>query len=308
MIEGQEGVTWEQWVAIARACERHGIGTLLRSDHYMTLRSERSDRDTLDAWGTICGLAAITEQLRLGTLVSPATFRHPSELARIVATADAISGGRVELGLGAGWNEREHAAHGFAYPDLKTRMDILEEQLAIVRGSWSSEGEFSFAGEHYRLERGDARPKPRAPKLVMGGALRPRGARLAAAYADEYNVVSSTPDAVRDMRERLVRACEAAGRPPIPISVLTVIIVGRDRGEVEERIAAVAAMRNVTVDELREAATKPGWALIGLVDEVAEGLLAYRAAGASRVACQHFAHADLDSIELIGRELAPRVA
>ena len=191
MIEGQEGVTWEQWVAIARACEQHGIPTLLRSDHYMTLRDDRSDRDATDAWGLLCALAAVTERLRLGTLVSPATFRHPSVLARLVATADAISGGRVELGLGAGWHEREHTAHGFPYPDTKTRMDMLEEQLQIVLGSWSpkasSRSPASTTGWTRRCAT-EAGAAPHPP-LIMGGALGPRSARLAAAYADEYNVL-----------------------------------------------------------------------------------------------------------------------
>ncbi len=308
MIEGQEGVTWQQWVAIARACELHGVPTLLRSDHYMTLRDDRSDRDATDAWGLLCALAAVTDTLRLGTLVSPATFRHPSVLARLVATADAISGGRVELGLGAGWHEREHAAHGFPYPDTRTRMDLLEEQLQIVLGSWA-EREFSFAGEHYRLQHGDARPKPVQaphPPLIMGGALGPRSARLAATYADEYNVLSATPEAVRELRRRLAAACERAGRAPIPLSVMTVVIAGRDRADLERRTAAVAAMRNVSAEEMLADAA-PGWALIGLVDDVAEQLRALREAGAARVVCQHLAHADLDFIELLGRELAPRV-
>src|ERR1700733_12282370 len=127
MIEGQEGVGWSQWVALARACEQHGIPTLFRSDHYMNLDGKHPERGSLDAWATLNGLAAVTSKLRLGTMVSPATFRHPSELAKLVTTADHISDGRVELGLGAGWNEREHAAYGFPFPSLRARMDILEE-------------------------------------------------------------------------------------------------------------------------------------------------------------------------------------
>src|ERR1700712_5390380 len=136
MIEGQEDVRWAQWVDLAKACEEHGVGTLFRSDHYLSVM-DREQRGSLDAWTTLAGLAAVTTRLRLGVLVSPATFRHPSVLAKNVTTVDHISGGRVELGIGAGWNEREHEAYGFDFPALGTRMELLEEQLAIVRGSWA---------------------------------------------------------------------------------------------------------------------------------------------------------------------------
>src|ERR1700759_2402241 len=171
MIEGQEGVEWEQWVALAGACEEHGIPALFRSDHYMNLDGQHPERGSLDAWGTLCALAAVTKTLRLGTLVSPATFRPPSNLAKIVATADQVSGGRVELGLGAGWHEREHRAYGFPFPDTRTRVDVLEEQLQIVLGTWT-QAPFSFSGSHYPLEGLDAQPKPvqsPRPPLIMGG-------------------------------------------------------------------------------------------------------------------------------------------
>ncbi len=175
MIEGQEGVSWPQWQAIAQACEQHGIGTLFRSDHYMNLDGTHPERGALDALGTITALAGQTRTLRLGTMVSPATFRHPSVLAKLITTADHVSGGRVELGLGAGWHEREHAAYGFPYPDLKTRMEVLDEQLQIVLGNWASptgDETFSFSGKHYQLERLDAQPKPIQrphPPLLIGG-------------------------------------------------------------------------------------------------------------------------------------------
>ena len=136
MVEGQEGVSWPQWLAIARACEANGVGTLLRSDHYMPLDGGPPG-DALDAWGTVCALAAVTETLELGTLVSPATYRHPAVLAKLYATADAISGGRITLGLGAGWHEREHRAFGFEFADLGTRLERFREQLEIVARSWS---------------------------------------------------------------------------------------------------------------------------------------------------------------------------
>src|SRR3954452_25604889 len=136
MIEGQEGVTWEDWQALAGACEEHGVEALFRSDHYLSVEGH-ADRGALDAWATLAALAAVTSTVRLGTLVSPATFRHPSELAKVVATADHVSGGRVELGLGTGWLEAEHRAYGFPFPPLGERMERLDEQLAVVTGEWA---------------------------------------------------------------------------------------------------------------------------------------------------------------------------
>src|SRR3954451_13462604 len=158
MIEGQEDVTWEGWVALANACEENGIGWLFRSDHYYSV-DDRGERGALDAWGTIAGLSAVTERLRFGTLVSPASFRHPSVLAKAVVTADHISGGRIELGMGTGWWEREHEAYGFPFAPLGERMQVLEEQVEIVCRELGDE-RFSFSGRHYGLRDLDALPKP----------------------------------------------------------------------------------------------------------------------------------------------------
>ena len=172
MIEGQEGVTWEQWVALARACEQHGFEGLFRSDHYLAF-ARQNERGALDPWATISALAAVTDRIRLGTMVSPVTFRHPANLAKLVVTADYVSGGRVELGMGAGWFEEEHRAFGFPFPDTRERMDMLAEQVEIVHGLWGGEGDvFSFAGTHYRLDACPALPKPLQdphPPLIMGG-------------------------------------------------------------------------------------------------------------------------------------------
>src|SRR5215813_7372042 len=147
MIEGQEDVTWDDWVALAETCERSGIEALFRSDHYLSVFGQ-SERGALDAWGTICALAARTTTLQLGTLVSPASFRHPSILAKLAVTADHVSGGRVSLGLGTGWSEVEHTAYGFPFLSMKERMDVLEEQLTIVHDGHWGEGGFSFKGEY----------------------------------------------------------------------------------------------------------------------------------------------------------------
>src|SRR4051794_39660748 len=180
MIEGQMGVTWPDWLALAEACERLGFETLFRSDHYGALESS-APAGSLDAWSTICGLAAVTRTVRLGTLVSPVTFRHPSVLAKSAVTADHISGGRAEVGIGTGWNQEEHREHGFGFPPMRTRMDQMAEQLEITRGAWAP-GRFSSRGGPWTVEDLDAQPKPLQqphPTLLMGGAARPRAAALA---------------------------------------------------------------------------------------------------------------------------------
>jgi F420-dependent oxidoreductase-like protein len=285
MIEGQEDVTWQQWVALAEACERSGIDALFRSDHYLSVEGERG-RGSLDAWATINALAAITSRVRLGTLVSPATFRHPSVLAKNVVTADHVSGGRVELGLGAGWLEAEHRAYGFPFAPTRTRMDVLAEQLEIVHRSWKP-GPFSFAGEHYRIEELDALPKPVQqphPTLIVGGSGGPRSLKLAAQWADEYNTVFASADRCRELRGRLDDACEAAGRERLPLSLMTGVVIGSDLGELPE-----------------------SW-ITGTVDEAADQLRELEAAGVERVMLQHLDHEDVETVELIGRKLAPAVA
>jgi F420-dependent oxidoreductase-like protein len=300
MIEGQEGVTWPQWVALARACEEHGVPELFRSDHYLELGGEHPERGSLDAWTTLAALGAVTTTLRLGTLVSPATFRHPSVLAKAVATADHVSGGRVTLGIGAGWHEREHEAYGFAFPPVRERVDILEEQLQVIFGAWA-DGPFDFAGAHYELRGLDAQPKPvqrPRPPVIMGGNARPRAAALAARYADEYNTPFPTLADVRERREAIERACEEAGREPLPFSVMTGVLVGRDRAELAERARRLA---EVTGEDVL---ADPGEAwIVGTVDEAAEQLGALRDAGVARVMCQHLLHDDVDAVELIGRDL-----
>jgi F420-dependent oxidoreductase-like protein len=303
MIEGQEGVTWPQWVALARACEEHGVPALFRSDHYLELGGDHPERGSLDAWTTLAALGAVTSTLRLGTLVSPATFRHPSVLAKAVATADHVSNGRVDLGLGAGWHAREHEAYGFAFPPPRERMDILEEQLQVVLGTWS-DGPFTFDGEHYRLRDLDARPKPAQrphPPIIVGGSAGPRSAALAARYADEYNTVFATPAEVRERREAVERACEAAGRQPLPFSLMTGVLVGRDRGELEDRARRLSA---VTGGDAAPFLAQPpsGW-VVGTLEDAAAQLAALRDAGVARIMCQHLLHDDVDAVALIGREL-----
>jgi F420-dependent oxidoreductase-like protein len=319
MIEGQEDVTWEEWRAIAAACEDHGLSGLFRSDHYLSVESEltpeqRRERGSLDAWGTICGLATLTERIRLGTLVSPATFRHPSVLAKLAVTADHISGGRVELGMGAGWWEPEHAAYGFPFADTGTRLSVFAEQLEIVARSWD-EGSFSFEGEHYAIADLDARPKPLQrprPRLIVGGKAGPRSSALAARWADEYNTSHASVEECRERRAAFAEAWERAGRDPeaLRFSLMTGCVIGRDRGEVRDRARRVAERRGVPhraedldsyLGELAET-----W-LVGTADEVVGQLGALAEAGVGRVMLQLHLHDDLDAIALIGAGVVPRV-
>jgi F420-dependent oxidoreductase-like protein len=232
MIEGQEGVTWEDWVALADACEQHGVEALFRSDHYISTFDEA--RPALDAWTTIAGLAARTTKLELGTLVSPATFRHPSVLARSAATADEISGGRVTLGLGAGWMEREHEAYGFEFGTARGRVARFGEQLEIVN-RLLREDNVDFAGDHYTLRGAPGLHRPELPILV-GGSAKPGTVEPAVRFADEYNTFFATTDEVRERKRTLDEACERAGRDPATLrsSLMAPCVVGRDeRGLLE---------------------------------------------------------------------------
>jgi F420-dependent oxidoreductase-like protein len=310
MLEGQEGVSWPEWRALARACEEHGVPALFRSDHHLNLGGV-GERGSLDAWAVINALAACTTTLHLGTLVSPVTFRHPSEVAKLVVAADHVSGGRVSLGLGAGWNEREHAAYGFPFPELRVRMDMLAEQLEIVHGQWT-ESPFSFAGEHYSLDALDAQPKPVQsphPPLIMGGKAGPRAAALAARWADEYNTPFASAEQVRERKAAVDAACAEAGREPIPFSLMTGFLVGLDREELREKAAALAyVMGEPERDVDAWIASPPAAWVFGTVEEVVPRLAALRDAGLSRVMLQHLLHTDLETVELIGRQLAPRLA
>ncbi|HEY7267115.1 MAG TPA: LLM class flavin-dependent oxidoreductase, partial [Solirubrobacterales bacterium] len=225
MIEGQESVAWEEWLGLAKACEESPIDALFRSDHYLSVMG-KTDRGSLDAWAVIAGLAAATTDLKLGTMVSPATFRHPSVLAKNVVTADHISGGgRIELGMGTGWLDAEHAAYGFPFPPLGERFELLEEQIEIVRRQWDEDA-LDFSGKHYRL-RGNALPKPLSePNLIVGGRARPRSLRLAARWADEYNLVMMTAEECSQAVPLVRDAWRAADRPEPVISLMTSCIIG----------------------------------------------------------------------------------
>jgi F420-dependent oxidoreductase-like protein len=308
-IEGQEGVTWDEWLAIAGTAEAHGVESLFRSDHYAAVLSE--GRSSLDAWATIAGLAAVTHRIRLGTMVSPVTFRHPSVLARMVTTADHISGGRVELGMGTGWYELEHRREGFPFHDVRTRFDLFAEQVEVVVRSWT-ETAFDFVGDHYSLSAQTALPRPVQtphPPLLLGGSAKPRSAALAARFAQEYNTPGSSADECRARREALDRACADVGRDPasLPLSVVAACVIGETRTEVDMRLRSVLQVLDDDRHPEELAASKPQW-LIGTVVEIAERIETYRAAGVERIYLQLLDHRDLAAIALIGDQLLPRVS
>jgi F420-dependent oxidoreductase-like protein len=313
MIEGQEGVTWEQWVALARACEELGYEGLFRSDHYLSFYRP-NEVGALDAWGTITALGAVTERIRLGSMVSPVTFRHPAMLAKTVVTADHVSGGRVELGMGAGWFEREHAAFGFPFPPLRERIEMLEEQVEIVHRLWDGDGdEVTFDGAHYRLEA--CPPLPRGvqephPWLIVGGGAGPRSAAIAARWADEYDVVYVDPAGVRERMDRISAACEAIGRDPSSLrrSLLSKAIVGADEDEVRRRAAELMAWQNEDGDVDAFLEDLRATHIAGTVEQVLERLAEFAAAGIQRVLVHQLVHEDLESVALIGREIVPAAA
>jgi alkanesulfonate monooxygenase SsuD/methylene tetrahydromethanopterin reductase-like flavin-dependent oxidoreductase (luciferase family) len=304
MIEGQESVTWEEWLQLAKACEESTIDALFRSDHYQSVMGQ-TDRGSLDAWATICGLAASTSTLRLGTLVSPVTFRHPSVLAKNVVTADHISGGgRIELGMGSGWLEAEHDAYGFPFPPTGVRVKMFEEQIEIISRQWDEEP-FDFEGEHYRIKGGNAQPKPISrPNLIVGGSARPRTLAAAARWADEYNLVMMSAEQARDAVPLVKKAWEDAGRSAPVISLMTHGIIGSDRVDLLERAHRVAEVRGEDASDpeaflegLRENT------LVGTVAEIREQVSELEEAGVERLMFQHLTHNDLDGVDLIA-ELA----
>jgi F420-dependent oxidoreductase-like protein len=309
MIEGQEDVTWEDWVALAEACEEHGVEALFRSDHYLSVEGS-TERGSLDAWATLAALAAITRALRLGTLVSPATFRHPSQLAKVVTTVDHVSRGRVELGMGTGWLEAEHRAYGFEFPPLADRLANLEEQLEVITRAWA-QGPSSFEGRRYSVGEVDVLPKPiqkPRPNLILGGSGGPRSLGLAARFSDEYNSVFKTATECAAIRRDLDDACRDAGRDSIPLSVMTGWLVGEDRSELLDRAGRLAEQRGESGGADSFLSRLPESWIVGTLDEAVERLHALAGQGVERVMLQHLLHRDLGAVEQIGRRVAPAVA
>lgn len=286
MIEGQEDVTWPQWVALARTCEEHGVEALFRSDHYRG--GLRSPGGSLDAWTTLAGLAALTERVRFGTLVSPVTFRHAAALAKAVLTVDHISNGRVELGIGAGWNEGEHAEHALPFPPTPERVQMLSEQIDAIVRQWT--------------EHGDPKPvqQPRPP-LIVGGTAHPGTLRPAVRWADEYNTYAAELRDLRERRARLDEECAVQGRDPTTIrfTLMETCVLGASEADARaalERVCSLPGAQRFSGGHV------PAHWLVGTVEQLAERLRGY-AGVIDGVYLQHLLHEELEPVALM-RELA----
>lgn len=310
MLEGQEGVTWSRWLAVAEACERLGFEGLFTSDHYLSVMGAR-DRGSNDAWTILAALAARTERIRLGTLVSPVTFRHPTVLAKVATTVDRISDGRVDLGIGAGWWQDEHRTHGFPFPPVDERMQMLEEQLEIVHGLLTQD-EFSFDGRHYHLRDCAFAFKPVQrphPPIILGGKGGPRIARLVARWADEFNTTGGTPDEVRERFERVRSKVDAEGRDQssLTTSLMTWVYVGADEDELGARVELgrrhdprAGPFDDYLADISRDC-------IVGTPERAAERLSEYAAAGVQRIMLNHELFDDLEMVDLLAEDVLPRV-
>jgi len=303
--EPQQGASYDDLLRVARTAEDAGFGAFFRSDHYLRMGSGSGLPGPTDAWVTLAGLARDTRSIRLGTLVSAATFRHPSVLAISAAQTDQMSNGRVELGLGSGWFDAEHTAYGIELPPIRQRFDMYSEQLAIVTGLWETpEGEtFSFDGNHYTLSEAPALPKPTQrprPPVIIGGAGKRRTPRLAARYANEFNIPAANLNTAATQFDRVADACTEAGRDPNEItrSVWLTVAAGVDDTQVNRR--AEAAGRDVA--ELRADA------LAGTPNELVDTIGNWQEkTGVSRVYLQVLDLGDPDHLELIASEVAPQL-
>ena len=300
--EPQQGASYETLMTVAQTAERLGFDAFFRSDHYLVMGDGDGLPGPTDAWITLAGIARETNRIRLGTLVTAATFRLPGPLAISVAEVDSMSNGRVELGLGAGWFDAEHTAYGIPFPPLGERFERLEEQLAIISGMWATPtGErFDFAGRHYQVQDSPALPKPMqrpGPPIIVGGGGPKRTPRLAAAFASEFNLPFSSLSDTAAQYQRVRVACESAGRQPdsLVYSAAQVVCCGRNEDEIARRAQAIGRQ----VDELRE------HGLCGTPEEVVAKAAAFASAGASRLYLQVI---DLDDLDLIGEEVMPHCA
>ena len=298
-VEPQLGATYDDQLRAARRAEECGFEGFFRSDHFLTMGGDGRPGPS-DSWVTLGALAVQTSRIRLGTLVTSATFRLPGPLAVAVAQVDVMSGGRVELGMGAGWFEREHSAYGIPFPPVAERFDRLEEQLEIITGLWATPGGYSFSGKHYTVVDSPGLPKPAQsprPPIIVGGVGPRRTPALAARFADEINVPFRSASQAAVVYRRTADACAAIGRDRLVQSAAVTVVCGRTREEVRRRAQAAR------VDSGRVGQG----AVMGSPSEVVERLGAYVEAGASRLFLQLIDMRDLDQIDLIAAEVAPQL-
>ena len=312
MIEGQQGVTWSDWCALADRAERTGLEGLFRSDHYFSAGGV-SGVGATDAWAVLAALAARTSRLRLGTLVSPVTFRAPAVLARSALTVDLISDGRVEIGMGAGWWEEEHTRFGLPFHDVEHRWQLLEEQVPIVHGLLT-EDTFSFEGRHYRLDGADQLPKPvqrpRPPIILGGRTVGPRMQALIGGYADEFNTVGGTPSDVATRFARARAGVKAAGRDPdaLVTSLMTWFFVAPTEEAYVEKLRRAHALDPTAGPFDAYRADIEHDCIVGTPGQAIERLRAYAAVGVQRIFLNHELYDDLEMLDVMTTDVLPEVA
>ncbi|MEO9325250.1 LLM class F420-dependent oxidoreductase [Nocardioides sp. C4-1] len=298
--EPQQGATYDDLLAVALRAEQLGFGAFFRSDHYLAMGGDGLPGPT-DAWTTLAGLARDTTTIRLGTLMTSATFRLPGPLAITVAGVDQMSGGRVELGIGAGWFEAEHTAYGIPFPSTGERFDRFEEQLAVITGLWGSDGTFTHEGTYYPVTESPGLPKPHQakPPVIIGGRGKKRTPELAARYADEFNLPFADAATTREQVQRVAAACEAIDRDPATMvwSNALVVCVGADEAEFRRRAEAISR----DPQELLETG------VAGTPAQAVEALQRFAATGSQRTYLQVLDLADLDHLDLVAAEVAPHV-
>jgi F420-dependent oxidoreductase-like protein len=300
MVEPQQGASYEQQLAVAQAAEAGGFGGFYRSDHYLRMGEGDGLPGPTDTWVTLGAIARETTLIRLGTMVCSSTFRLPGPLAVAAAQVDQMSGGRVDLGLGAGWFDSEHVAYGIPFPPLRERFDRLEEQLQIITGLWRTppDGQFSFSGDHYTLVGSPALPKPLqpgGPPIIIGGYGTRRTPALAAQYAAEFNLGFPQPDAYREQIKRVAAACEAIGRDPddLVYSVALTVVCG----ESEQELGLRAGRIDRSIEELRASAAA------GRPAEVVDRIADYVDAGAQRIYLQLLDVSDIEHVHLLSERV-----
>jgi F420-dependent oxidoreductase-like protein len=312
MIEGQQGLSYADQLAIARRAEAAGFEAFYRSDHFSSFPGP-DGLPTTDAWAVLAGLARETSTIRLGTLASPVTFRLPGVFAKLVTTIDEMSGGRVDVAVGAGWHASEHTRLGIPYPPIDERAEMLEEQLTILLGLWEGPDGWTFEGRHATLRDALFRAKPvqrPRPPIIIGGEGSPRSVRIAVRFADEFNLARSGPERAAHWFGRLDEACVAAGRDPATIvrSVLVRTLVGADRAELDRRKIALRTMLSdeQVADELSPA--NAGRWIMGTIEEAHETVEVFARAGCQRLIFQDYLPRDLAMVDLLGREFASAAA
>ncbi len=327
MIEAQMGLSYDDQLAIARRAEAVGFEAMFRSDHYAAFPGDPG-RDSTDAWVVLAGLARETSSIRLGALVSPVTFRHPGNFVKLVTTVDHMSGGRIEVGVGAGWNEEDHDPLGIPYPAMDARADWMEDQLELLHGLWTEPEGWNYDGHHVTVRGGVLHPQPVdvpgrphgrpggsgegrvRPRILTGGQGTPRGFRLAVAYADEFNLTSSSAAVAKQKMAELDAACRAAGRDPATLtrSSMVGVLMGVDEADLRRYADGIRVeFDDSSGDTDAWIAERRGRWIVGTPDEARATIRDYASAGIERIMLQDFVPRDLDYIDLLAKELLGRV-